>query len=101
MHVPSQLKFPRYICFLHRGCQRSYGTFPNAGLISVRHEQLKMTTLLMPVYRREPGRIFKCRPLHILGSYFKTWFEVRAVGGTREEDISKKKWSSRMVQASY
>jgi len=50
-----------------------------------------MTALLTPVYRREPRRISKCLSLHILGSYFKNWFEVRAVGGMREEDISKKK----------
>jgi hypothetical protein len=91
MHVPSKLNFRRYICYLHRGCRCSYGILPNAGHISVRHWQLKMTALLMPVHRREPGRISKCRSLHILRSYFKNWFEVRAVGGTPEEGISKKK----------
>jgi len=50
-----------------------------------------MTALVTPVYRRESGRISKCLSLHILGSYFNNWFEVRAVGGIREEDISRKK----------
>jgi len=35
--VPSKLNFRQYVCFLHRGCRCSYGTFPTAGLISVRN----------------------------------------------------------------
>lgn len=57
----------------------------------------------MSVYRREPDRILMGLFffLHILGLCLVNSFEVRAVGGKREGDISKKQLDFRVVQASH